>query len=77
MSDAKLDTKVPQALLRLAIPRRRHPMLDKDEYEKQQALIDHEKQAIHATKQPNDSLHHSNPKKVVQLITADTAYWNT
>jgi len=52
-------------------------MLDKNEYEKQQALIDHEKQAIHATKQPNDTLHHGNPKKVVQLITADTAYWNT
>ena len=52
-------------------------MLDKDEHEKQQALIDHKKQAIHATKQPNDSLHHSNPEKVVQLITADTAYGDT
>lgn len=59
------------------LPWHRDPVLDKDEYEKQQALINHKKPTIDATKQPNGGLHQTDPEKVVQLITADTAYRNT
>ena len=59
------------------LPRRGHPVLDKDEYDKQQALIDHKKPTIDASKQPYAGLHQADPKKIVQLITADTAYLNT
>ena len=83
MSDVRLDTKVPWAggccagELRLTIPRRRHPVLDEDEHKEQQALIDHEKPGLDAAQQPNERLHQAYPKKVVQLIAANTAHRDT
>ena len=77
MSDVYLGIKVPQTLLRLAIPRRRHSVLDNNEYKKQQALIDYKKPGINAAHHPNDRLYEAYPEEVVQLVTADSTHGYT
>ena len=71
MSDVQLDTKVPQTLLRPAIPRRRHPVLDEYAYKKQQALISW------SLRNPDSTLSHQymrqhSQRALVKFVERDT-----